>query len=103
MGSTGRTLSSSPSPTPRRGSPVAPTGVPSGPRTPTLIRRAFAAYFRAGGTDQPANTSTTVVHEGKLYVVLHNVNGVLAVYRVLNKGTLKGLKRWPKEIEEHFA
>jgi hypothetical protein len=27
--------------------------------------------------------------------------GVLAVYRVRNDGILKGLKRWPKAIEEY--
>ena len=71
---------------------------------PELIRRAFAAYFRSGANQQPdASASNTVVHEGKTYVVLTNVNGILAVYRVLNDGGLKGLRRWPKGVEEHFA
>lgn len=72
----------------------------------TLLRRAFAAYFRsakaegAWSPDQPANTSYVTEHDGKRYVVLENVNGVLAVYRVRTSGVLKGLRRWPKAIEQ---
>jgi hypothetical protein len=33
-------------------------------------------------------------------VILENVNGVLADYRVRNDGIIKGLKRWPKELEK---
>lgn len=68
-----------------------------------IVRRAFAAYFRAGGTQQPANTSGEVEHEGKRYVVLANVSGILAVYRVRNDGVLKGLRRWPREVERGFV
>ena len=70
-----------------------------------LIHRAMAAYWRSGikenGTEPPipANDSHLCELDGKQYVVLHNVNGVLAVYRVRNDGVLKGLKRWPKELE----
>lgn len=64
-----------------------------------LTRRAYAAYFRAGGTEQPANTSGVVEHEDKLYVVLHNVRGTLAVYRVRNDGALKRMRRWPSAVE----
>jgi hypothetical protein len=35
----------------------------------------------------------------RLIVVLRNTRGVLKVYRVRNDGILKGLKRWPKEVE----
>jgi hypothetical protein len=38
-------------------------------------------------------------HNGRRYVVLQNVNGVLAVYRVRHDGILKRLRRWPKDIE----
>jgi hypothetical protein len=73
-----------------------------------LVRRAMSAYYRSGYreglSDQqvtiPANTSDVREHDGKRYVVLENVNGVLAVYRVRNDGILKGLKRWPKELED---
>lgn len=74
----------------------------------TLLRRAFAAYYRAGAREGyaqeqlgiPANTSYVAEHEGKRYVVLENVNEVLAVYRVRTTGVLKGLRRWPKQIEQ---
>ena len=66
-----------------------------------VIRRAFAAWFRGGGRDQPANTSSVQEHGGKFYVELHNVNGTLAVYRVRNDGVLKRLKRWPKTVEDY--
>lgn len=63
-----------------------------------LTRRALAAYFRSGGTDQPANGGSVVEHDGKLYVVLSNVNGTLVVYRVRTSGALKALRRWPAEV-----
>jgi hypothetical protein len=70
-----------------------------------LTSRAFAAYFRAGTRNgfimaQPANYSGVAEHKGKQYVVLRNGGGVLAVYRVRNDGALKGLRRWPKALEE---
>jgi hypothetical protein len=64
-----------------------------------LTRRAYAAYFRAGGDINPDSGRSGVrVHNDKLYVVLANVNGVLAVYRVRNNFVLKGLRRWPKAL-----
>jgi hypothetical protein len=71
-----------------------------------LTRRAFAAYFRTAAqdgpaaVDQPANTSGPVEHQGKTYVVLENVRGTLAVYRVRTSGQLKRLRRWPAEAAE---
>ncbi len=65
-----------------------------------MVRRAMAAYFRSGWIDQPANTSSVRTHNKKEYVVLENVRGVLAVYRIKNDGFLKRLKRWPAEIED---
>lgn len=64
-----------------------------------LVRRAFAAWFRSGGTDQPANTSDMVKLGGLGYVVLRSVRGPLAVYRVRNDGMLKRLKRWPEALQ----
>lgn len=67
-----------------------------------LIRRAFAAHFRAsseGQPLQPSKDSDVRTVEGKTYVVLRNVSGILKVYRVRNDGMLKGLKRWPAELE----
>lgn len=70
-----------------------------------LTQRAFAAYFQAAAREgfiyeQPADYSGVEEAGGKVYVVLRNVNGILAVYRVRNDGILKGLKRWPKELED---
>lgn len=72
-------------------------------RVDELTSRAFAAYFRSEGpnADQPANTSGPIEHEGKRYVVLRNINGVLAVYRLRPQGLLKRLRRWPAEIETY--
>ena len=64
----------------------------------TLTARAFAAYFRSGGMDQPANDSGPATIDGMTYVVLRNVNGVLAVYRVRTSGVLKRLVRWPAAL-----
>lgn len=68
--------------------------------TDDITRRAFAAHFRAGNTEQPsAGSSGVESHKNLEYVVLRNTHGsVLAVYRVRNDGILKGLKRWPAEI-----
>lgn len=67
-----------------------------------LLRRAMAAYFRSGGSDQPSSSASGVQEvDGLMYVVLRNVNEVLSVYRVRPNGLLKGLKRWPKELSEY--
>lgn len=63
-----------------------------------LLRRAMAAWFRSGGTDQPSNDSHVEVLNGLRYVVLVNTNGVLAVYRVKNDGLLRVLTRWPAAL-----
>lgn len=63
-----------------------------------LRRRAMGAYFRAGGTAQPADGGEFRQHDGTGYVVLRNCNGVLAVYQVKKDGGLQGLKDWPDEL-----
>lgn len=68
-----------------------------------LTTRAYAAYYRRCANngsipDQPANSSGVVEHDDKLYVVLENVRGTLAVYRIRTSGQLKELRRWPKEV-----
>lgn len=62
--------------------------------------RAIAAYTRNPGTQQPAADLSGPAAAGGLdYIVLRNLGGVLAVYRVLPiSKTLKRLKRWPKEV-----
>ncbi|TCT12676.1 hypothetical protein EDC22_102361 [Tepidamorphus gemmatus] len=61
-------------------------------------RRAIAAYFRAGGIDQPSNASGIRVANGLRYVHLFNARGTLAVYRILNSGKLRRLRRWPPTL-----
>ena len=67
-----------------------------------LRQRAFAAHYRlaaarGGIYTQPGwDESCTEEHNGKRYVVLRNINGVLAVYRIRPNGALKGLKRYPR-------
>jgi hypothetical protein len=65
----------------------------------------MAAWFRRCAKenwrpDQPSNGSGVRSFNGKSYVVLENVNGVLAVYRIKPDGFLKYLHRWPKALEE---
>lgn len=67
--------------------------------TEDLVRRAMAAYFRSGGTDQPSTASCVAEHEGKAYVVLRNGGRTLAVYRVRTSGLLKRLRRWPTALD----
>ena len=62
--------------------------------------RALAAYFRSGGIDRPSSDSGEYELNGRHYVVLRNIKGTLAVYRVKNDGYLRRLRRWPKELEE---
>jgi hypothetical protein len=68
-----------------------------------LLRRAYAAYFRGldgSFRDQPSSSSSGVeVHNGKYYVVLRNIRGVLKVYRLRTDGALKGLHRYPKAFD----
>jgi hypothetical protein len=71
-----------------------------------LTRRALAAYYRTAPqegavvVDTPAGGGDVVEHDGKLYVVLSNVRGTLAVYRVRTSGQLKRLRRWPAKVAE---
>jgi hypothetical protein len=65
-----------------------------------FVRRAYAAWFRTGGTDQPANSSRVRRYKGKSYVVLENARGVLAVYRIKNDGLLRRLRRWPEAFDK---
>jgi hypothetical protein len=63
-----------------------------------LLRRALAAYFRAGANVQPGRTSGVRKLAGKSYVVLKAGNRTLAVYRYRTTGLLRALKRWPSEL-----
>lgn len=68
----------------------------------SVMRRAYAAYFRTGGpaADFPGQGSDVESINGLDYAVLRNGNGLLAVYRVEKTGTLRRLRRWPKNLEE---
>ena len=71
----------------------------------SVIDRAYAAHFRQAAREGTAAVTPAAgrLREagGKRYVVLEDAGGgVLRVYRVRNDGMLKGLKRWPRELEE---
>jgi hypothetical protein len=74
-----------------------------------LENRAMAAYFRSanqlgGSAIQPGRPEEIEV-DGLRYIVLSNGGGILTVYRVrIVNGVevLKGLKRWPKEIDRRY-
>ena len=72
-----------------------------------LTQQAMAAYFRSGGFDQPAHGGNVLEHDGKLYVVLSNIKGTLAVYRarprmVSSVGSSGGRPRSPsRELVGH--
>ncbi len=65
------------------------------------LRRAMAAWFKAGGTETPSAASGVKMRLGLAYVVLHGLNGVLAVYRVRPDNlALRAMKRWPASLEK---
>jgi len=69
-----------------------------------LVRRAIAAHYRAGNRDQPSEGVSGVVEiEGRVYVVLRNVNGPINVYRLTSQDKLRVLRRWPAEIKSEAA
>jgi hypothetical protein len=59
--------------------------------------RALEAYFRSGGTEQTTSPQTFEI-VGKSYVVLNNVRGILAVYRIKPNGCLRRLVRYPRAL-----
>ena len=68
-----------------------------------LLARAITAYYRtrpAGDARQPDGLSARLTHLGKAYVVLKAAGELapLAVYRCMNRGELKRLKRWPADL-----
>lgn len=67
-----------------------------------LTQRAIKLHTgRVPGAQQPAADLSGPATAGGLdYIVLRNIGGVLAVFRILPiSRTLKRLKRWPKEVE----
>ena len=65
------------------------------------MRRATNAYFKSHGTQaqQPSVDSGVQMLAGRSYAVLHNQGGILAVYGITQKGSLKRLRRWPAALE----
>jgi hypothetical protein len=59
-----------------------------------VTRRAIAARYRSGGSDQPANSSGVVEHEGKAYVALENLPST----GFATMGTLKRPCSWPADL-----
>ncbi len=64
-----------------------------------IVRRAKAAWFRAGEETTPSQHSGVVKQNGLTYVVLRNGNHLLAVYRVKNDGILRRMRRPPATVE----
>jgi hypothetical protein len=70
-----------------------------------LTPRAIRVHYRrckANGWvyDQPAKAASGEEEvDGVQYVVLRNVNGILAVYRICKGDKLKRLETWPQELE----
>ena len=64
--------------------------------------RIFRAYYRKFGKDAsiPSSTIEHCIHEGKEYAILSNVNGILAVYRIMSDETLKDIN--PAWFESHI-
>ena len=68
--------------------------------------RVLGAYYRSADrmghlAEQPSAPELWASDEGRYYVVLRNVRGVLAVYGVSDcDDTLHRLKRWPSALNE---
>ena len=62
-----------------------------------IKKRAFNAYFRRFGKFAyvPSQTVEFIEDKGKDYIILSNVNGTLATYRIREDGSLKFQKRSP--------
>jgi hypothetical protein len=71
-----------------------------------LLHRASAAWFRGanrvGLMPEPPDPGLSGVEEvgGKTYVALRNGDGLMAVYRVRDDGTLKALRRVPAGLRD---
>jgi hypothetical protein len=66
-----------------------------------LVSRALSAYFRPGHGRQQLVTNCRVRGLAQnRYVVLSDINGVLAVYSIRGGGILRRLRRWPNELDQ---
>ncbi|OUM01644.1 hypothetical protein [Variovorax sp. JS1663] len=65
-----------------------------------LLRWATADYLSTAEVpQQPSDTSGLETVKGREYVVLRNINGILAVYHVRSDGTISELLTWPRELK----
>lgn len=75
--------------------------------TADFVTRATKAYYKKVAESgqyamQPSNESSVETGDCRRYVVLRNVNGILAVYRIRScNQVLKCLKRWPKQFDQN--
>ena len=68
--------------------------------TSQLATRAVAAYYRTGKHAPGVGGADVWELDDRQYVVLHDADSVLAVYRVRpSDGVLRRMRRWPKAIE----
>jgi hypothetical protein len=79
---------------------MAPAAASTKTHNADLLRRAIAAYHRAGELERTGDTSRVVRRQELTYVVLRSKAGdVLAVYRVRTyDGVLRRMKRWPAAV-----
>lgn len=63
-----------------------------------LVERARIAFAKSGAADQPGEESDVVELNSVAYVVLRNVNGILAVYD-WDGAALTRAKTWPPELD----
>ncbi|GKT16993.1 hypothetical protein AVHY2522_13670 [Acidovorax sp. SUPP2522] len=72
------------------------------PTSDELTQRAIKLYTGKLGAQQPAADLSGPATAGGLdYIVLRNLGGVLAAYRVLPVSrALKRLKRWPATLDD---
>lgn len=63
-------------------------------------RRALAAYYKSGGTEQASNVYEDVFDD-RQYLIVQNMDKTLAVFRYIEqRDVLKRLKRVPKGLIE---
>jgi hypothetical protein len=62
-----------------------------------LVDRARMAFAKAGGAELPGSGSDVQEVDGIPFVVLRNVNGILAVYNY-DGTSLKRVHEWPDHL-----
>lgn len=68
-----------------------------------LVKRAIASYLRNGGPDQPGKGCEVREFDGRRYVVLRNVRGVLAVYLQEGVLMLRRQDEWPPSLHDQVT